>query len=116
VGHGSGTHTLGAVRLLATLCLICTGMFVVRVCLLSDSCCACAGLNGVGQLGTGDRLTTYSPAAVVQPPLVTAWVQVSAGNGAVSTGLGEASSTCAIASSGTAWCWGASREGQGCVR
>lgn len=54
----------------------------------------CWGVNGSGQLGTGDSFTRTSPTAVSGLP--GAMVEVVAGAG----------HTCALTTSGSAWCWG----------
>jgi alpha-tubulin suppressor-like RCC1 family protein len=60
----------------------------------------CWGYNYDGELGTGDTLFRIAPAAVIAPPGVTFI--------AISTGSNH---TCALSSSGAAYCWGATRFG-----
>ena len=65
----------------------------------------CWGYGGAGALGTGDTLTRLTPAAVAGG---IAFVSISAGAG----GIGLGSHTCALTSSGAAYCWGNGVYGQ----
>jgi alpha-tubulin suppressor-like RCC1 family protein len=60
----------------------------------------CWGLNGKGQLGNGSTTTSAAPVTVTASGLLL--TQVSAGDTA----------TCALASTGAAYCWGSNTSGQ----
>jgi alpha-tubulin suppressor-like RCC1 family protein len=67
----------------------------------ADGTVHCWGANESGQLGTGDRTPRSTPASTVLP----------AGARIAQLALGAAHS-CALASSGEAWCWGRNATGQ----
>lgn len=62
----------------------------------------CWGINDAGQLGTGDRTDQQRPTPVAFSNVELTWVDVSVG----------LSHSCAVASDGTVWCWGANRDAQ----
>jgi len=72
-----------------------------HTCSITDSAVSCWGLGGSGQLGTGT--VDKQPRPVIVAALQ--WVRIA------SVSAGE-SHTCALAVSGTAWCWGRGTEGQ----
>jgi alpha-tubulin suppressor-like RCC1 family protein len=68
--------------------------------LASTGAAYCWGLNGKGQLGNNSTASSAAPVAVSAPGLTL--TQVSAGDTA----------TCALASTGAAYCWGSNASGQ----
>ncbi len=73
-----------------------------HVCALDgDGAAWCWGQGLFGKLGDGAEQTRTSPVAVTMPPGLT-FTAISAGT----------SNTCALASDGTAWCWGGGSVGK----
>jgi cysteine-rich repeat protein len=68
--------------------------------IMTDRSLWCWGENGQGQLGDGSQFSRGTPVSVVAPGRVWAWV-----------GAGLAH-TCAVATTGEMWCWGANEQGQ----
>ncbi len=70
-------------------------------CALSDGSAYCWGDNRQGQLGDGEATSSLTPVAVTMPPGVK-FASISAGD----------TYTCAVSTSGQAYCWGDNQFGQ----
>ncbi len=71
---------------------------------LTNGAAWCWGANYLGQLGNGTTANASQPVAVSNPG---PWMAISAGGVTV-----DLSHTCALRTTGRAWCWGAGGHGQ----
>jgi alpha-tubulin suppressor-like RCC1 family protein len=105
---GNSSTTSSSVPVAVTTTGVLSGVTLTQVtpgvsftCALGSTGAAyCWGLNGNGQLGNNSTTTSSTPVAVIASGLTL--TQVSAGNTA----------TCALASTGAAYCWGSNSSGQ----
>jgi|HubBroStandDraft_3_1064219.scaffolds.fasta_scaffold00221_9 alpha-tubulin suppressor-like RCC1 family protein len=105
---GNSSTTSSSVPVAVTTTGVLSGVTLTQVtpgasftCALGSAGAAyCWGLDGSGQLGNNSTTSSAAPVAVTASGLTL--TQVSAGNTA----------TCALASTGTAYCWGSNSSGQ----